>query len=356
MSVSFSTKVLAWFDVHGRKSLPWQQNITPYRVWLSEIMLQQTQVKTVIPYFETFTKEFPTVTALAQAPLDDVFHLWTGLGYYARARNLHKCAITVSQQYAGEFPDTVEALAALPGIGESTAGAIVSIAFNQHAAILDGNVKRVLARYHGIDGWPGQSKPLKQLWEKARLHTPEQRCHHYTQAMMDLGALVCSRSKPQCEVCPLVKQCHAYAAGTQAQYPGKKPKKTLAIKAAKILMLQNPMGDILLQKRPATGIWGGLWSFPEIRVTDNAAHYCQDQYAQAPTAIEMWDTVRHTFSHYHFDITPVLLQLAKSPAQIMDSDQALWYNVHSPASIGLAAPVKKLLQQLAHLAPIENKP
>ncbi|MBU2886570.1 A/G-specific adenine glycosylase [Gilvimarinus agarilyticus] len=353
MTDTFSRAVLIWFDEHGRKHLPWQQNITPYRVWLSEIMLQQTQVTTVIPYFERFTQRYPSVQALAAAPLDDVLHLWTGLGYYARARNLHKCAQQVVENYDGDFPGTVEQLAALPGIGESTAGAIVSIAFGKYATILDGNVKRVLARYHAIDGWPGQSGPLKALWEKARLHTPESRCNHYTQAMMDLGATVCTRSKPACEHCPLGDGCTARATGRQLDYPGKKPKKDKPVKSTYLLMLRAPTGGLLLQQRPATGIWGGLWSFPEYPLQADLAAECRQHFGE-PGAIELWDTYRHTFSHYHLDITPAYIPLLSLPDKVMEAGPSLWYNVHQPESVGLAAPVKRLLEKLAQLDPLST--
>lgn len=351
MSDAFAASVLEWFDQHGRKHLPWQKNITPYRVWLSEIMLQQTQVTTVIPYFERFTRHFATVEALAAAPLDDVLHLWTGLGYYARARNLHKCAQQVVAEYGGTFPDTVEALAALPGIGESTAGAIVSIAHRKHAAILDGNVKRVLARYHAIDGWPGQSATLQALWTKARENTPKRRCHDYTQAMMDLGSMLCTRSRPACELCPVGDGCIARATGTQGRYPGKKPKKDKPVKTTYLLMLRSPAGELLLEQRPATGIWGGLWSFPERPLDDDLASHCRERYGE-PAQLETWDSYRHTFSHYHLDITPVLIQLGRSADTVMEAQQTLWYNVHQPESVGLAAPVKKLLDKLAELGPL----
>ncbi|MDO3387948.1 A/G-specific adenine glycosylase [Gilvimarinus sp. SDUM040013] len=353
MTDVFSKAVLAWFDEHGRKHLPWQHDVTPYRVWLSEIMLQQTQVATVIPYFERFTEQYPTVQALAAAPLDEVLHLWTGLGYYARARNLHKCAQQVVTNHAGKFPDTVEQLAELPGIGESTAGAIVSIAFEKHAAILDGNVKRVLARYYAIDGWPGQSGPLKVLWDKARLHTPQQRCNHYTQAMMDLGATLCTRTKPACERCPLGDGCVARATGRQLDYPGKKPKKDKPVKSTYLLMLRAPTGELLLQQRPAVGIWGGLWSFPEYPMDTDLNAECAQRYGQ-PNTLELWDCYRHTFSHYHLDITPAYIELAALPDQVMEAGPSLWYNVHQPESVGLAAPVKRLLEKLAELDPLAS--
>lgn len=346
MNDVFSQRVLTWFDDHGRKHLPWQQEITPYRVWLSEIMLQQTQVATVIPYFERFVQHFPDVHSLAAAPVDEVLHLWTGLGYYARARNLHRCAQAIVRDYDGEFPSCVASLSALPGIGRSTAGAIVSIAFQKPAAILDGNVKRVIARHYGVAGWPGELATLNRLWSYAEQHTPADRSHHYTQAMMDLGATVCTRSKPACNRCPLLQTCVAFASGKTAEFPEKKPKKILPEKSVHLLMLRNPAGHILLQQRPAQGIWGGLWSFPELTMEQDFLGYTE-QYFSPVIHHEIWDAYRHTFSHYHLDITPVLLQLKKEPFRISETQASIWYNPHQPQSLGLAAPVKKLLEKLA---------
>ena len=349
MNNVFAPTVLAWFDQHGRTHLPWQQNVTPYRVWLSEIMLQQTQVATVIPYFERFTAKFPSVESLAAAPIDEVLHLWTGLGYYARARNLHRCAQAIVSQYGGEFPNSVTALSELSGIGRSTAGAIVSLAFQQRAAILDGNVKRVLARYHAVEGWPGQADTLSQLWQIAEQYTPTAHCNHYTQAMMDMGATLCTRTKPACERCPLQAGCIAYAQGEPSRYPGKKPKKDIPVKAVQLLMLRNAAGDMLLQQRPLQGIWGGLWSFPELSCEHNAAQYAAEHFGETVEP-EVWNSYRHTFSHFHLDITPVLMQLAKIP-QSISSGGNHWYNLHQPEALGLAAPVKKLLEKLAQLDP-----
>jgi len=346
MSDDFAQRVLVWFDQHGRKHLPWQQGITPYRVWLSEIMLQQTQVATVIPYFERFVARFPDVQSLAAAPIDDVLHLWTGLGYYARARNLHRCAQTIVRDHGGEFPQTVAALSELTGIGRSTAGAIVSIAYQKPAAILDGNVKRVLARHYVVSGWPGETQTLKQLWEHAEHHTPKKRTHHYTQAMMDLGATICTRTKPACLLCPLKGTCRAYAEQSVSAYPGKKPKKIMPVKSVQLLMLRNPGGDIYLQQRPPQGIWGGLWSFPEIASDIDVRAYAEDNFSKI-VSHEIWDSYRHTFSHYHLDITPVLLQLKKEPGRISEVQQSIWYNLHRPETLGLAAPVKKLLDKIA---------
>lgn len=342
----FARRVLAWFDQHGRKDLPWQRDTSAYRVWLSEIMLQQTQVKTVIPYFERFTDAFADVHALAAAPQDEVLHLWTGLGYYARARNLHKAAKVVSEKLDGQFPDTVEGLCELPGIGRSTAGAIVSIAFGQRASILDGNVKRVLARYHRVAGWPGQSAVHNALWEIAERYTPTARCNDYTQAMMDLGATLCTRTRPACEDCPLASNCEALAAGDPLAYPGKKPKKTLPIKSTHFMIARAPSGELWLEQRPATGIWGSLWCFPEVESVSSARGRALDYWNKAPKAVQPLPQFRHTFSHYHLDITPVLIDLPHAPEAIMEGSGQLWYNVRQPAQIGLAAPVAKLLKAI----------
>lgn len=342
----FSDAVLTWFHQHGRTQLPWQQDINAYRVWLSEVMLQQTQVATVIPYFEKFLQHFPNVEALASAPLDEVLHLWTGLGYYARGRNLHACAKKVVEEFDGEFPQTVEGLSELPGIGRSTAGAICSITWNLPTAILDGNVKRVLARFYAVAGWPGQTQVAKELWNHAEELTPQKKAGAYSQAMMDLGATLCTRSKPKCSICPLISHCQAYISDQVQDFPGKKPKKTLPVKATQMLMLQDPEGDFFLQQRPASGIWGGLWGFPEIAKDINPLGYCLDHFGKSEL-LGTWATYRHTFSHYHLDITPILIRLERSQTQIMASNKSIWYNVDQPASVGLAAPVKRLLDTFA---------
>lgn len=346
LEIDIATRVLTWFDRHGRKNLPWQQAISPYRVWVSEIMLQQTQVQTVIPYYDRFMRELPNVEALAAASPDHVMHLWTGLGYYSRARNLQRTAQIICGQYEGEFPDDVERLSDLPGIGRSTAGAIASIAFGKRAAILDGNVKRVLARFHGVEGYPGETAVHNKLWDFAEAHTPKKRIEAYTQAMMDLGATLCTRSKPACGICPLNNDCTARLEGRTAEFPGKKPKKTLPIKSAQMLIIVDKRGDILLEKRPPTGIWSSLWVFPQIESDQDPVVYCADQLRLTAEIVERRDSYRHTFSHYHFDIEPVLLRLKKQPASISENDRQLWYNLRNPAAIGLAAPVVKLLKTL----------
>ena len=255
---SVAQPLLDWFDRHGRHNLPWHQNRTAYRVWVSEIMLQQTQVATVIPYYLAFMQRFPNVQSLASAPTDDVLSHWSGLGYYARARNLQKAAQAVVHEHDGEFPQDQQQLEALTGIGRSTAAAILAQAYDIRAAILDGNVKRVLARYHAVPGWPGQTAVQQQLWQFAEQHTPNERIRDYTQAIMDLGALVCTRSRPSCERCPLQTNCLAYARSETALYPGSKPKKAKPEKTTWMLILEDNDGRVLLQRRPPSGIWGGL--------------------------------------------------------------------------------------------------
>lgn len=343
---SFADKVLAWFDQHGRKNLPWQQDTSPYRVWVSEIMLQQTQVTTVIPYFERFMREFPTVHELAAAPIDRVLHLWTGLGYYARARNLHKAAGVVCTDYNGVFPLEVDRLESLPGVGRSTAGAISSIAGGRRAVILDGNVKRVLARHAAVAGWPGKTSVHRRLWALADERTPTDRCADYTQAMMDLGATLCNRSKPECGRCPVAADCEALLLDRQRDFPGKKPRKELPVKSTLFVMVVAGNGDILLQKRPNTGIWGGLWCFPEVTDRPAVEHWCIDRWGITPSRIEEWQRFRHTFSHYHLDIQPVQVNLGETPTGVMEASDQLWYNTGLPPEIGLAAPVAALLQQL----------
>lgn len=343
-TTSFSKAVLHWFDEHGRTHLPWQKNKTPYRVWLSEIMLQQTQVATVIPYFERFTKQFPRVSDLAAASQDEVLHLWTGLGYYSRARNLHKAAQQVMTDHSGRFPRSIEGLETLPGIGRSTAGAIASISMGIRAPILDGNVKRVLCRFHAIDGWPGTPSVTKELWEIAERYTPNSRCGDYTQAMMDLGATLCTRSKPQCSECPLQPQCAAYQAGNPTDFPHSKPKKDKPVRKTQMLMLVKNR-QVLLEQRPAKGIWGGLYSFPMLDESAAALPKVIHSRFQSKR-FQSWDGFRHTFSHYHLDIEPIMVSATQQSLKQHQAPHQLWYDLDEPANIGLAAPVKKLLNQL----------
>lgn len=338
----FSKTLLAWFDQNGRKNLPWQLNISPYRVWISEIMLQQTQVATVIPYYEKFIASFPDLNTLAMSPLDSVLHLWTGLGYYARARNIHKTANLIASNFEGIFPNDFTSLLSLPGIGRSTAGAILSIAFQKATPILDGNVKRVLTRYHGIEGFPGQKHTENKLWSLAAIHTPAKRCADYTQAIMDLGATICTRTKPNCLACPLKVNCVAYLEDKTQELPCPKKKPTLPIRNTQFLILQKQDGTVLLEKRPPVGIWGGLWSFPECNVED-ITDYCVNKFGYAPHTMTKDKPFRHTFSHFHLDIMPIYLNGDTTSLRVME-DEYLWCSPTCLPKVGLAAPVKSLLQ------------
>ena len=345
-SPCFSEKLLAWYDQYGRSSLPWQQQATPYRVWVSEIMLQQTQVSTVIPYYQAFMTQFPDVQALANAELDSVLHHWSGLGYYARARNLHKAAQIIRDDYGGRFPEVFEQVLDLPGIGRSTAGAILSFTCQQRHPILDGNVKRVLCRYYAIEGWPGKREVEQRLWELAEQHTPQQRVAAYTQAIMDLGATCCSRGKPTCERCPLQKGCQAYKQGEPKAYPTPKPRKALPTRQSKMLIVLNQQGEVLLQQRPATGIWGGLWSLPELPEGSELVSWCDQQLALQVEPLEKGALVRHTFSHFHLEITPLYLRSRPSANRIMESSEIVWYNSQLPDQRGVAAPIARLLADI----------
>lgn len=353
----FQTQVLDWYDKYGRKHLPWQQDITPYKVWLSEVMLQQTQVATVIPYFETFMQRFPTITDLANAPVDEVLHLWTGLGYYARARNLHKAAKHVAEIHGGVFPDSFEEVVALPGVGRSTAGAILSLSLNKPHAILDGNVKRVLSRFLTLDGWPGNGKVEKQFWLAAEALSPSKRINNYNQVMMDLGATVCTRSSPKCLECPLQEKCMAFASNRVADFPAKKPKKDKPIKFTYMLMVVN-QGRVYMYQRPASGIWGGLYSFPEFDDLPQVESWLQAHgIVDVDIASEQFELFRHTFSHYHLDIQPLLVDCDKQP-EVVEESASLWMPIIEDADtqsgveqaaqnkVGLSAVATKLLKAL----------
>mgnify|MGYP000020492148 FL=1 len=342
-NASFADQLLSWFDQHGRNHLPWQKNRTGYRVWVSEIMLQQTQVITVIPYFERFMARFPTLTDLAQADVDTVLSLWTGLGYYSRARNLHASAIAVVEHHQGQMPEQVDQLIALKGIGRSTAGAIVSQAYGQPGVILDGNVKRLLTRLHAIEGWPGQSLIDKQLWLIATELTPSQRNADYTQAIMDIGATICKPKQPLCVACPMQTRCQALANDTVGSIPTPKPKKIIPHKTISVLLLQDQEGQTLLEQRPSKGIWGGLWSLPEF--TDLKALHTQLAFDGLPLNTSPLAPIKHVFSHYKLTIEPHLLVLANRPQKVAEKNQTRWYNSQQLLTIGLATPIKKLIER-----------
>lgn len=348
-SACFSQRLLTWSAQHGRKDLPWQQNPTPYRVWVSEIMLQQTQVATVIPYFERFMQRFPAVNALAAATQDEVLHLWAGLGYYARGRNLHKAAQAVRDQHNGRFPETIDGVMALSGIGRSTAGAILSLSLGHRHAILDGNVKRVLARHCAIEGWPGTPAIERAMWLVSEQRTPSRDSAAYTQAIMDLGATLCRRSKPLCGECPVSSDCAALATARVEQFPTSKPRKQLPLRKGMLLVLQNEAGELLLQRRPPVGIWGGLWCFPErpVAAHDDEAlrEWCRVALGCDLVSLQTGERQRHTFSHYHYEVTPLHAHAKVVESVVMDDDSRLWYNPASIAALGLAAPVKRIIDQ-----------
>lgn len=343
MSENFANRLLAWFDDHGRKDLPWQVD-DAYSIWVSEIMLQQTQVQTVIPYYERFMQSFPDVVTLANASLDQVLGHWAGLGYYARARNLHSAAEAVRDQHGGVFPTAFDDVLTLPGIGRSTAGAIVALSSGLRYPILDGNVKRVLARHAAIDGWPGTTAVANALWKLAEQHTPQERIADYTQAIMDLGATLCTRSRPRCVSCPVYTDCQAYAHDSVERYPGKKPKKSKPKKATTMLLAVS-QDALYLERRPAAGIWGGLWSLPEIDDAEIDA-WCERRAGNTGVEVVRWQTLRHSFSHYDLDIQPVVVRLPREAGAVADDEDAVWYRLDSRPPGGIAAPVKKLIDAL----------
>lgn len=345
--LEFAPRLLRWWRMHGRHDLPWQRRRTPYRVWVSEIMLQQTQVTTVIPYYRQFMVRFPSLRALADAPLDDVLHFWSGLGYYARARNLHKAAQNICSEHGGRFPNTLEQVAALRGIGRSTASAILALARDERHVILDGNVKRVLARYHAIKGWPGEKSIEDRLWALAEQHTPRTHAAAYTQAIMDLGATLCTHARPRCGECPLSSGCRAHALGTETAFPSPRPRKIQPVRRTCMLLVTQDE-HVLLERRPPAGVWGGLWSLPEVSARADATDWCRQELGTAPRSQQQWQAMRHTFSHFHLDIEPLVLEIA-ADACIGDNADRRWVKLTNVTDFGLATPVKKLLKQLQTL-------
>ena len=343
-SDTFSIKLLQWFDLFGRKDLPWQKNPSAYSVWVSEIMLQQTQVSTVIPYYNRFMETFPNLEILTQANEDLVLHHWSGLGYYARARNLYKTAKIIKNNFQGIFPNTLESLESLPGIGRSTAGAICAIAYKKNESILDGNVKRVFARHEAIDGWSGHSRTMKLLWKVAKNYTPTVRIADYTQAIMDLGATLCTRSKPKCYKCPVSYNCRSFIAGNPENYPKKKPNKTIPSKSVYFLIIVNSDGKFLMKKRPISKLWGGLWAFPECDDIKEISNSC-DEVGQSSKTWTILPSNRHSFSHYHLDYTPVMIELSTESKELNRKD-ILWYDFNKPQEIGMPKPVIDILVKI----------
>lgn len=341
---NFAARLLEWFDHNGRHDLPWQHPRTPYRVWLSEIMLQQTQVKTATPYFERFAAALPTLPALAAAPLDDVLALWSGLGYYSRARNLHRSAQMCMSDHAGELPRDLDALIALPGIGRSTAAAILAQTWGDRHAILDGNVKRVLARYHGVAGWPGTSAVEKQLWAYAEQHLPRDRMADYTQAQMDLGATVCSRARPTCPSCPLRDDCAAHLQDRTDELPTRKPAKAIPKREARVLWLEDSEGRVLLQRRPPVGIWASLWTLPQADEEAGVSDFIHQHLGGDPGTGEPLPLIAHAFSHYKLDLLPRRWRDVALRDGVRDNDDLRWVAPGSLSTLGIPAPIRRLLE------------
>jgi len=350
---AFARRLLTWFETHGRHDLPWQQDTTPYSIWVSEIMLQQTQVSTVVPYFKRFMRSFPSVQALAAADQDDVLAHWSGLGYYARARNMHRAARRIVDDFDGDLPRTLSALMDLPGIGRSTAGAILALAHGQREPILDGNVKRVLARYHGIEGWSGKSAVLAQLWALAEKHTPSREIAAYTQAIMDLGATVCTRGDPSCSECPVRRGCRAFREGRQAELPAPRPRRDRPQRSVHVLLVRDDEQRVLLERRPATGIWGGLFSLPELADDQEAVSWCHANLNAKVSAQRALTPVGHSFTHFDLMIRPTLLELDGGPSSVMDRPDWLWYNPAMKSELGLAAPIAALLDKVSAQSELE---
>lgn len=341
---NFSQPLLQWFDVHGRKDLPWQKPRSAYRVWVSEIMLQQTQVKTVIPYFTRFMARFPDIHTLALATDDEVLAHWSGLGYYSRARNMHKAARIIDKDFQGEFPDNLHALISLPGIGESTAAAIASLAFNKPTAILDGNVKRVLSRYFLVSGPTEQAAVKQKLWQLANECMPENDCAEYTQAIMDLGATCCTNKNPDCLNCPLKSTCMAHKSDCVAKYPYKKPKKTLPIKQQQFLLLYTNENLIYLEKNPPVGLWGGLWCMPSIDLSICPITHIRKTYALTAENTQDLMTIKHSFSHFHLHIRALSLQTTLANDSLAECP-GRWFAANDITKLGLAKPVSSIINQ-----------
>jgi len=344
----FATALLDWYDRHGRKDLPWQHPRSAYRVWISEVMLQQTQVRTVIPYFLRFVDELPDLTTLAGADEDRVLALWSGLGYYSRARNLHRAARLCMERHGGDLPRSRDELADLPGIGRSTAAAILAQAFGEPHAILDGNVRRVLARWHGVQGWPGAAGPQRELWRHAESHTPTRRVADYTQAIMDLGAAVCTRSSPACTDCPIAWGCRAFLEERTGELPAPRPQRTQPVRATTMLVARDTAGRILLERRPPAGVWARLWSLPEAASTTPSGELLRRHGIEASGEARELPGFIHVFSHYRLQVTPLLVDRVRLGRNIADPAEARWLATPQWRTAALPAPVRRLLESLEH--------
>jgi len=341
----FAERLLAWFDVEGRHDLPWQHPRAAYRVWLAEVMLQQTQVTTVIPYFTRFVDRFPDFAALAAAPIDDVLALWAGLGYYARARNLHAAARAVVAEHGGVMPRSLDAVQALPGVGRSTAGAILAQAYGERHAILDGNVKRVLARHGAIAGWPGQPAVARELWALSERYLPTARLADYTQAIMDLGATLCSARAPACVRCPIAEDCAAYRSDRIAEFPASKPAKARPRRSCRVLLVEDAAGALLIERRPPAGIWGGLWCPPLCDDDDTPATVLAERYGLQAEPIATLPPLKHVFTHFELTLQPLRLR-AKAADGVAEHADRRWLKLHDREGHGLPAPIAIILNRL----------
>lgn len=342
----FAEKLIAWQQAYGRHDLPWQQTRDPYAIWVSEIMLQQTQVSAVIGYYDRFMQRFPTIASLAEAEQDEVMRYWSGLGYYSRARNLHHAAQTIMREHCGIFPTDFDTIQTLKGIGRSTAAAISVFAFNQRQTILDGNVKRVLARLHAVEGWPGLPEVEKKLWQIAESVLPSQGLPAYVQGLMDFGATLCTRSKPSCERCPMQANCQAYQLQMVSALPAPKPRKALPEKQITLLMIMDT-GKILLERRPNQGIWGGLWSLPEMSATELAVPHVKQVFDMEVETLETLPVLWHTFTHFKLEITPQPLLLQGKRPQLAPNQQ--WLSLTEAVDAALPTPVRTLIKRLQQL-------
>ncbi len=342
MQPMIAPRLLVWWDKHGRKDLPWQRRRTPYRVWVAEIMLQQTRVETVKPYFERFMAAFPSISALANASEDELLAIWAGLGYYSRAHNLLKAARLLAQDHSGELPREFEQLISLPGIGRSTAGAILAQAYGKRRAILDGNARRVLARVHAVHGWPGKAAVNKTLWHLAEANTPSERVRDYTQAIMDLGATVCLRRRPRCLSCPLQDTCKARLSGEIETIPASRPSRHRPLKHSSMLVIQRPDGAVLLCRRPPTGVWAGLWSLPTPGGEESAQAWCARVLDCSPEHLGELPPLQHGFSHFELEIRPIRLGVEEPAGTIQEEGNWLWHD--GTQDVGLPAPIRRLLE------------
>jgi len=344
MSPDFSARLLAWHRRHGRHDLPWQGTHDAYRIWVAEIMLQQTQVAAVIPYYLRFLERFPDIATLAGAPQDEVLRLWSGLGYYTRARNLRRAAQWVAEQHGGVFPRALEEIRALPGIGRSTAAAIAAFAHGTRVAILDGNVKRVLARHFAVAGFPGEKRVEMRLWQLAQEQLPPRAIARYTQAMMDLGATLCTRAKPDCDDCPLASTCQALALGRVRDFPAPRPAKAVPTRATHMLLLVRG-GEVLLERRPPSGIWGGMWSLPELEDAARARAHCRTSYGCGIATPRALAPLVHGFTHFKLTIQPLLCQVEKR-TQAARAPGQIWLSLEEARGAAIPVPVRRLIERL----------